>query len=249
MAGLKIKLYWIIVYFILQFCSIGSAIEQSTEPKINLTSDTTAAYYFSLVEKGYQGEALYYNTSRAYFLNGNYAAAILFAEKALKWNPHCFDCNVVLELALKKAELERFELPGWSPVASFEKFSQMVSHQCWFILAMIFLSLFLGMHFGWFSSVISLSGHWLKKLILLFTLLFILISWHRYYLLNRVSHWILMENSGLYKSADNNSAIQMNLNAGTKLLKTDQIGSWYKLRTFTYDEGWIEEIHLKPISK
>lgn len=250
MAGVSKLIFWLLFLIALSF-SNGCASENFAAASENtIPVDTTLSFYLSQINNGVKGEEIYFNTSRVYYLNGDYPASILYAEKALKWNPHCTDCQTLLELALKKSDLERFELPGWSPMAKFEKLSQIFSYQTWFGIAMIFLSLHIALYFGWFFSEKLTINQWSKRLLPPITFLVLMFSAHSYYLLNSSRYWILMENNtGLRLSADNNSEYKMKLNAGTKLLKTDQIGSWYKVRTLAFDEGWIEEKYLRSVSK
>lgn len=249
MAGINKLLFSLILVIALPCCCRGASENFIQETENTSPVDTTLSFCLSQIESGIKGEEIYFNTSRAYYLNGNYAASILFAEKALKWNPHCEDCLTILEHSLRASDLERFELPGWSPMDTTEKLTQLFSYQMWFGLAMICLSLYIVFYFGWLLTQNRKLTEWSKRIFLSLTFVFLIFSVHRYYLLNRTSYWILMEHTGLQLSADQNSTLKMQLSAGTKLLKTDQIGRWYKVRTLAYDEGWIEEKYLQAISK
>ncbi len=188
--------------------------------------------YLDLYQQGNKGAELYYNIALAYERNLDYPRAILFAEKALRWDPSCKICKVLLSRVQQKADLNVFSLPGFSFFGHYRSIVQFLPALYWFGLASLLLCVFVFVHLR--------RKEVLLKYVLLFCALVCMINSAMFeYLRNQSGYYILMTSSALHWSPDATSKVKTEMSAGMKLKEMDRIGEWGKFRTPEYDEGWI----------
>jgi tetratricopeptide (TPR) repeat protein len=238
---------YLILFFVFNFecakAQYETAIKLYDQKKYN------EAWYEwkKLLDAGAKGESVYYNTANTYYQMHQYPEAILYFNKALKWNPNCNDCKKNLKLAQKAAGVESFELPEFFISNWYKSILLLLQPLVWISIGIILVSIFIWLLF--FKNELNLR----KQTPLIFYSFIILIltcfvlGFHREQIRQKSDQLILMESSGLYFSPDTLSESKQQLLPGQQLILKDQIRGWFKVQTPEFDLGWIELNKVKKI--
>jgi tetratricopeptide (TPR) repeat protein len=201
----------------------------------------------SSLKEGAKGEDLYYNIANTHFKLNQFPQAILYYNKALKWNPNCRDCKKNLKLARKAADVESFELPEFILSKLYKSFLLSLQPIGWFCIGIVGLSCLLIL----IVLKIHAKGVSNKKSIIyilgIFSLMCFVFAFHRDKIKHERNNGILMERTFLRLSPDANSEIKQELIPGQNLQIKDRISGWIKVQTKEFDLGWIEENKLERI--
>jgi hypothetical protein len=147
----------------------------------------------------------------------------------------------------KALGIETFQLPGNRASDVYFGLLYLLYPIEWMYIAVIFFSFSFCIKF--YNSLPDLLIRF-RKLYIAFVVLGLIglfLGIHREYLLNGTDEFLLIEKCSLKKSPDGMSPDISELKAGTKLLKTLQIGNWMKVQTPEYDLGWVSAEKLKVI--
>lgn len=195
---------------------------------------------FSMQNK--ENETVFYNLANAYYELGEFPEAIYYFNKCLKINPQFKDARYNLTIAKSSAGIDEINLPGFQ---LRDKIESLLSAwpSSYFLLAYV---------------LISISGIYIWKRIksfnplslkLIFSLAFasLALAGLQEYYKNSTDELILMKSSALYLSPDNISEKKVELRAGEKLLLLDKIKNWSKVKTATFEIGWVEENNYRKL--
>ncbi|MBK8485216.1 MAG: tetratricopeptide repeat protein [Saprospiraceae bacterium] len=201
-----------------------------------------------LLHAGAKGEDLYYNIATSYLQLENYPKAILFYNKALKWNPHCKSCHQNLRIARNKAGVDNFEIPEFFLKRFWHSILFLIQPFYWFIGFCVFLSI--GIACNLFFNYLP---EFLKKrnsiyLVYFIGFVFFIFAWEGDATRNESKQLIIMQVSKLYSSPDQNSESKLDLPAGQSARFVDQIKDWIKIETPELDLGWVEKSSVEFIS-
>ena len=201
-----------------------------------------------LITDGAKGEELYYNIGNTYYRLQQYPEAILFYNKALKWNPNCDDCKKNLKVVQKAAGIESFELPEF--ILSKLYHSALISLQPmnWFIAGILLLSIFLYVFLFKINSGLMVRFKPAIYFIMTIGLFCFFLSWQRDLIKHNTDEVILMKASKLYLSPDSNSESKQELIPGQQLIIKDHLSSWIKVQTKEFDLGWVEENKVEVVA-
>ncbi len=241
-----------LTFYIILFILIGTfnAIGQS-EAAIKLYDQknyTEALQEWNkLIDQGAKGEALYYNIANAHYRLQHYPEAILFYNKALKWNPNCGDCKQNLKLAQKAAGIESFELPEFFLSKFYNYLLLRLQPLSWLVIGVGLLSLFLFILLFSKDSSVMKRNNWLKYISSGLGLICLLLSFQRDLIKHNTDEVVLMKSSGLHLSPDVSSESKQELIPGQVLKIKDHLSGWIKVQTKEFDLGWVEESKVEVI--
>ncbi len=191
---------------------------------------------------------LYFNLGLCHFRLEEYPWAILYFEKALKWEPNCQDCIEMKTAAIKKSGLNGFDVQEQHLWKRYWQMILWTSPLIWFGLAMVSLSASLWMFMKWRSDQ-KTEGRMLMSGLMLVSLIFLSFSWQGNRMMQRVDEFILIQEGPLFLSPDENSPQLIFCKAGMKLTNLQVLGPWRKIRTSELDEGWIRQNDMVPIDR
>jgi hypothetical protein len=192
-----------------------------------------------LISQGAKGEKLYYNIANTYYKLQEYPKAILFYNKALKWNPNCSDCKKNLLLTQKTAGIESFELPKFILSKWYDAVLLSLQPLYWLITGIIFLSIMISLmifKYQDFRKRFPLPFYFIA----IVSLICFAFAFHRDQIKHSADEVILMQASGLHISPDTSSEIKVELIPGQLLIMKDHISGWIKVQTKEFDLGWVE---------
>ncbi len=200
-----------------------------------------------IISQGGKGEQLYYNIANTYYQLNQYPKAILYYNKALKWNPNCKDCQNNLKLARKAANVESFELPEFILTKYYRFILLCLQPLDWLIIGMFTISFMISISFLKIKSLQKLNLKPIRYFLLLFGFLCILLAIQRDNIKHNRNEGILMKQTKLHLSPDLHSELRQELIPGQFLKIQDKISGWLKVQTKEFDQGWIEEDKLEII--
>ncbi|MDQ3142351.1 MAG: tetratricopeptide repeat protein [Bacteroidota bacterium] len=199
-----------------------------------------------LLNNGAKGEDIYYNMGNTYFKLGEYPEAILFFEKALVWNPYCTSCKKNLQLSNEALGIEYVQFPEFIVIKWIKNLLGYFNPLVWFILFSVFTS---GSIILW-RNIFQLPNGIIKYKVFfsVCAMLFLLAYFWRNQYVNHQNKVVVIKQTPLYISPDENSATKSELIPGIVLRAKDNLKGWVKVETMEYESGWISEEKLQRVN-
>ena len=242
------------------FNSDSIALDMSTDSlwsqavKVYTDGDykTALVMFSSLEKKGYKSADLYYNIGNAYYkLNGYNAYAILYYERALKYDPSFEDARNNLSLA-KNTTLDKIEkVPDFVLVTWMKTVRDKMSSNSWAYLCLTLLALtllfLLEMRYGRRLAV----RKWSFSLAIVALVLSIICFSFSYSLKNKISSEseaiIVNPVSAVKSSPSAGSTSLFVIHEGTKVEIIEDLGNWTRVELEDGRQGWISVDEMRVI--
>ena len=207
-----------------------------------------AQVYLSIIEKGYQSAALYYNLGNTYYKLGNTGKAVLYYEKAKKINPRDDDVNTNLKMTSLSIADKITPLPELFYMKYFNLFASMLGPFGWM---KIFLILFCVLCLT-ISTLILIKNerakYFLKKIVFILTAVTIIILcvtiYTSYEISKHNSAVIMSEKVDVYASPAEDSTELFAIHEGTKVSIKRVQGKWIEISLADGKVGWIIKEHI-----
>lgn len=195
------------------------------------------------------GASWCFNMGMCHYQLQEYPKAILYFEKALKWEPHCKACIEMRETSRTAAGLEGFVIRNNFIVEKYRWITNCFESVVWFGWCMFCLGVIIFLTSARnfiFSQSLKL---WVLRSMVFFAAWFMILAIQREMMNRQSDDGILMSNQSLMLSPDVQSPEVIAIKAGTKLKNLQVLGDWVKVRTEEIEEGWIPMSKLEMISR
>jgi tetratricopeptide (TPR) repeat protein len=207
--------------------------------------------YVTIEREGFKSKELYYNTANCYFKLKNYGSAVLYYERALKFNPADRDIQRNLEIT-KDYTLDKIEsVPEFILRTWIRDIDYSTSADTWAKASLMFVIIMFGLllSFRFASSAgarkLSLAG--------VFVMLFLALSsigfaWSQISAFNKKDSAIVMKTVASVKSSpDSGGKDVFMLHEGTKVKVIDEIAPWKRIVLSDGRDGWISSDNIEII--
>ncbi len=233
------------IFFLIPFNLIGEQNHEMLE-KANKALDqkdfTTALQMYKMIEQqGYGGESMFRNMAYAAISTNADADAILYLEKALKFNPNDSKLKQHLDQIRSKNNLDD-QTADQPAIISFAKK----------VTGFFTLQLIIFVQFGIFCLIgllsyrnfqfdkIKQNTKWqIGGLVFLLLMTFFIGSYRHSVIYENDGIIITKENTTIYLSPDTLSPQVAKLPVGTKISYKDHISGWWQIETIYGESGWI----------
>ena len=220
-------------------------IEQANKAYINESYHEAIELYEQIAGMDAESDVLYYNLGNAYFKTGQYAAAILNYERALRLSPNNENIRHNLRIARGRLGDRSEPLPRLFFIEWHNSFIQIQSVDGWAVTSII-LSFFLC--FGIALFFLSRNNRQ-KKIIFSISLAMVIALITSLYAANRqyeknyvMKEAIVMSPRVTAKSAPSDGAVDVFvIHEGRKLEITGELNGWYEVRLPDGSIGWIKK--------
>lgn len=213
--------------------------------------ENSIVLYESIIEEGYVAAQLYYNLGNAYYKVNEIASAILYYERAKKLDPIDEDIDYNLGLA-KLRTVDKIEtIPTFFITDITEDLSNKYSVDKWAVIAgaAIWLSIIL------FAAFVVATLTSLRKLLFWSSLIILIIGLSSIAMAHRKYNSVFQQREGIVfspsivvKSAPGENGNDLFvLHEGTKVLVSEEMGDWSKIKLSDGSIGWLPAITLKII--
>jgi tetratricopeptide (TPR) repeat protein len=207
--------------------------------------------YKGVIAGGYESVELYYNLGNACFKLNDFAAAILFYEKARKLDPGNEDVNFNLRIANTKITDKIETVPELFYKRWYKSLIESFSVDKWARIGLV--SLFLGLIAGLLYVIsrhlfIRKAGFWVGIVLIFLSLTFFLFALQGYDAVkNRKSAIIFAPTVTIKSSPDEKSVDLFVLHEGAKVELMENIGGWYEIRIANGSVGWLPASSVEGI--
>lgn len=224
-----------VMYFMPFVCF--SQVEKAIQAYKAQDYQTALTEWNRLLDQNLKGAELYYNIGNTYAGLKDFPHAILFYRKALKWDPNCKACIKNLKIAETALGIEEINLPEFILFRFYKSILLTLQASHWFILYSVLLASAILIYF--FKDRLATLQIAIRYLAL-FSFVFLILAIHRDHIRNEKNGFVLVKESALYLSPDQNSGKKIDLKPGQYLEIKDQIQGWIKVQTAELDFGWVE---------
>ena len=208
-------------------------------------------WYYKIIEVGYEGSQVYYNLGNCYYKLDQIGKAILYYEKARKFNPDDKEILFNLELANLKV-IDRIEMPPnfflfqwWDNLKSYFTIHELTKIVViFYVTSMLILTLFLFFRY-------QLAR---RFMIIILTCCAVLTIFSTYILVLNIqeSHEtpqaiVLATSVNIMSAPDENSTDVFILHEGVKVALDEQRGGWVKISLPDGKSGWMKQDYLGVI--
>lgn len=208
-------------------------------------------YYEQVLKSGKESFEIYYNMGNAAFKTNEMAEAVWYYEKALRLNPGDEDAAFNLTLANSRITDKIDSVPLLFYERWWRAFVNLFSPDTWSLVSLIVLALsalglvlFLQAGYMWQRK----TGFWFS---IVFGVLFafsLSFAWKGTHRLADHNEAIVFTPTITAKSSPDASGVDLFvLHEGTKVVISDQIGDWLRIKIANGSVGWIEEKALKRL--
>jgi len=217
----------------------------------NSNYDRAIKYYDSIVNQGYVSAELFYNLGNAYFKKQKLAEAILFYEKALKYDPGNGDIRHNLEMA-RQMTIDKIEkVPEMFYVKWWQNIYNLFSSNSWAKIVVGFFTLTLIMA-GFFilsrRVVLRKFAFYTGLLTLLITIFSFTIAAKKYHDFTHDKAGIVFDPSVTVKGSPSQNSVDLFvIHEGTKVFIQDKLGEWYEIKIANGSVGWIKKDTIEVI--
>jgi len=252
------------IFFIVLMVSLSSAVSAKNSPKLDsLWNQAVSAYsagdyqtaldsFLSIEQDGVRSSELYYNIANSYFKVGNLnGKAILYYERALRWNPSFDDAVQNLSLA-RTLSLDKIDVvPEFVLITWLKNIRDSFSSDGWAWGCIVFFVLMLAalffFRFGHTPAVVKFS--FVAGIVFLLSSLFCIgcsISLKNE--LDRVDKAVVMApvTSGKSSPNDNGQSLFV-IHEGTDVTVIEELGQWIRVELSDGRQGWIQEKDIEVI--
>ena len=252
-------LRYILLFALLLFCSSVSYAQEDVNEifdkanSLYMSENYTEAVqvYLSIIEKGYESAAVYYNLGNTYYKLGNTGKAVLYYEKAKKINPRDDDINTNLKMTRLSIADKITPLPELFYMKYFNLFASMLGPFGWM---KIFLFLFCVLCLT-ISALILIKDerakYFLKKSVFILAAVTIIILgvtiYTSYEISKHDSGVIMSEKVDVYASPAEDSTELFAIHEGTKVTIKRIQGMWIEISLADGKVGWIIKEHIGVI--
>lgn len=226
------------------------AIQANQAYNANKFNDAIFSFQ-KVVDAGYASEGVYFNLANAYFKQNNFAAAILYYEKALRIDPS--DENTLYNLQVARTRIpDKIEvIPPPFYLNAWNAARNIFSMNTWSVIvisALTLLLLCIAVFLMAPSSGLRKTSFWAGGLFLLLFCISALLAGTRFYNLKHKQEAIIFSPTVPIKSSpDEKSNDIFVIHEGTKVLIKDQIGEWNEIRIENGNTGWVKSSVMKEI--
>ncbi len=208
--------------------------------------------YTAIEDAGYETEALYYNLGNAYFKNNLMAKAILYYERALKFDPSHADARYNLSIANNNIQDRIETVPEFILTSWARKLCYIFDSDAWAISFIVFLALTFALvllfllsrstlykRIGFFTAIVSFL---LSIACLSFSI------WQKLDYAKEDSAIIMTHVVSVKSSPSSTSAKDLFiLHEGTKVKIIEEIRKWYNIQLADGRQGWVLAEDLEVI--
>jgi tetratricopeptide (TPR) repeat protein len=213
--------------------------------------ENAAALYEKVVNEGYTSAALYYNLGNAYYKANKVPLAILFYERALKYDPTNEDLIYNLKVANNQIIDKIDQLPQLFYVRWWESLKMTFSPDGWAILLIIlFASFFITISLFLLSTSIKVRKILLpvSLSLLFFTGLVFIITSEVYSKSTNQTNAIVFAPSLPVKSSPEDSGIDLFvIHEGLKVQIIDELSGWKEIKIANGSKGWVKSETIVPV--
>lgn len=204
--------------------------------------------WYSMVEEGYAGTAVYYNIGLAESRSGQTVASILAYEKALRFSPGNKAVQQGLTAERKKIQNSTIPVPSFFLVKWYKGFLAMLRPGGWAWFGLLLTGLLVAASlFQHRTTPIRRITRHIRIVLVTAGLLSFLCGVLRYQQIYAAGEAITGKISEVHQSADPASPVNRVLHPGEKVVILDAIGEWQRISMLNLDEGWIKRDGLVPI--
>lgn len=207
--------------------------------------------YQSVIDKGYQSAALFYNAGNANFKTGDLPTALLYYEKAHQLNPADEDIKANIRFvnarSTDKIEVlpEFFLSKWWNSLLFSYSLSQLSS----FSLVMAFAAAALLIcYFFAHRGLLKRFAFYTAVTLFMLTLFLVFIGNRQLAYFSNHQEAIVFSSTVMVKAAPSENAKSLFvIHEGTKVLWSEKDKGWAKIRLGNGTEGWMKEADFKEI--
>lgn len=249
---MKISKIYTLFFICLSFVSFGqedimiNASENYEKGEFNKSIEL----YDSLLNSGFHSASLYYNLGNSYFKTDDFGNAMLYFEKALKYDPNNKDIQQNIYLTKRKIDSEIVELPVFFLKRWWNNISNIFSLGIWTFFSILFMFTFvISIGLLWFYKTGILTSY-TNYFIIISLILFTISAFASNTVKNQIfnnKNAILIKENDIYTGPDTRSEILYKLMPGEKLILEDSLENWYKVQLMNKEIGWINKKDLLKI--
>ncbi|MHA7055591.1 tetratricopeptide repeat protein [Aquimarina sp. M1] len=207
--------------------------------------------YKSILDKGQESAALYYNLGNSHYKLSNVGSSIYYYEKALELAPNDEDIKNNLAFA-NNATIDAIDvIPEGVISRTINGFTSMFNFDMWAWISILFVMLFVMLFILYYSARISSKkrlfflGSWISLFIGLFAVFF---AFKQYNFIKNNQYAIIFAQETTVKSEPNlRSEEVFELHEGTKVKVTETVNNWKKIKLADGKIGWIPATDLKEL--
>ncbi len=241
--------------FIFTFLSINlfsnNVFDEGVKFYMSKQYEKSITSFQSIVNEGYQSQALYYNLACSYFKIEDYSHAMLWFERAKRLNPSDDDTEFNIQVTKYKLKDKIEALPDLFFVSWWKSFLNIFSEKQWSINTIIFLFTF----FVMLAIFLITPTYWLRKTsfyvcavsIFLFSISFIAAYTQTKIMNNKHEAIIMSKKLEIKSSPDASSKVLFVVHDGIKVNIQDKIGDWVEIKLPNGDKGWVLMSELEVV--
>ncbi|MBZ0184563.1 MAG: tetratricopeptide repeat protein [Melioribacteraceae bacterium] len=247
----KFTLIFLIIVSLINAQSNEEIISEANNAYQNQNYKEAVTLYKSLVDNGFAGAELFYNLGNSYFKTDQIGYAILYYEKALKYNPGDEDVIHNLKIANSRTIDKIKEVPQLFIIEWINYYLALFSVSTWsVILYLFYLSLIISIGFFFLSRKIRLKRVSLYSALISFVFM-VIFSISLFVKVNQETtsnYAVLVSQSVTAKnSPDQQSNDAFVINEGTKFLIEDSLNDWGRIKLADGKVGWIPKSAFEKI--
>jgi len=207
--------------------------------------------YKSILDKGEESAALYYNLGNANYKLSNIGPSIYYYEKALELAPNDEDIKNNLTFA-NNATIDAIDvIPEGIISRTINRFTNMFSFDTWAWISVVCIILFVVLFILYYVERMSSK----KRIFFLTSWTFIIITFFavffafkQYNFLKKNQYAIIFAQETTVKSEPNlRSEVVFELHEGTKVKVTETVNEWKKIMLTDGKIGWVPATDLKEL--
>lgn len=207
--------------------------------------------YQKVIDKNFESATLYYNLGNAYFKNEENGKALLWYERALKFDPSNEDIQHNIAFVNQKLEDKIDVLPELLLTRWYNTIASSMTSNQWatfsiiaFIIILLSILTLLLVRIPWIKS----SSIFVLFFSLLFFIFSILFSYRNSTISEKHPEAIILKSVINGKSTPNESGTDLFvIHEGLKVKISDQLNDWVEIKLPNGEKGWIKYSDLEKI--
>ena len=231
------------IFILVRVSGFGNELFQRANEAYNQKSYADAiALYEELIEKGYKDAVICYNLGNAYFKNDQLSKALLWYERALRFDPSNEDIKHNISFA-NQLTIDKMDVQPQPFITKwFHVVRDLFTVKIWTILSIAFIAM------GCICIVlIILVSRWriclfiTSCIAIVFAVLSIVFALLQKNNINREDQAIIMAKIVTVKSTPDTSGTNLfTIHEGIKVQIIDKAGTWIEIRFPDGNKGWIK---------
>ena len=207
--------------------------------------------YDSVLSDGIVSKDLFYNMGNAYFKINDLPNAILYYEKALKFDPTDEDILFNLKIA-NSMKVDKIEsVPKLFYVQWWETLRNIFPANTWaWISVVVFTGVFLMAIIFMMSRSLPLrrTTFWLGMVFAFLFMISLIMSYQKYKEAQSNDYGIVFTPTITVKSSPSKNSVDLFvIHEGSKVKVIDEVEGWYEIRIANGSEGWLPSNAIKII--